>query len=300
MTGPQPRISVVIPTFGRPEQLVECLTALAGQIGPVGGFEVIVVDDGNAEPLDWVFQEFSRRLDLRLVRQSNQGPGAARNAGARLARARYLAFLDDDCRPAPEWLACLTDGLDRNPDHLIGGRVVNALEENLYATTSQLILELAYAHHNAAPGDPQFFASNNMVVAAGRFREIGGFDETFRPASEDRDLCARWREAGLRLTFVPEAVVGHAHRLTLGRFWTQHAGYGRGAWRFHRARRRRGHGQLGRDVKFHWRFLRQAAARLSGRRWGSALRIALLLMVWQVANAAGFLLEAAGRASHRR
>ena len=96
--------SVVIPTYNRPSQLRECLEALADQDYPRTAFEVIVVDDGSTESLRGIDDLFRAKLPLVFLRQQNAGPASARNTGAQHAKGRYIAFTDDDCVPARDWL----------------------------------------------------------------------------------------------------------------------------------------------------------------------------------------------------
>ncbi len=145
----RPAIAVIVPTRDRPQQLSECLTALAGQTYPRARFEVIVVDDGSVEPLDAVIAGFADRLAVRVIRQPRQSAAAARNSGIAATRAAVLAFTDDDCRPAPDWLERLAERFEDGRSRLVGGGVVNALNDNAYSVTSQLIHDLAYAHHAA-------------------------------------------------------------------------------------------------------------------------------------------------------
>ena len=285
-----PRISVIIPTCNRPDQLRDCLTALTRQTYPRSSFEVVIVDDGSEPPIDGIATDYSDKLDVRVIRQARQGPAAARNFGVTSARGNLIAFTDDDCRPAADWLERLLARLDAGGARLVGGRVVNALDDNIFATTSQLIHEMAYAHHNTGGEQAQFFASNNMAVDADSLVRIGGFDPAFRVASEDRDLCARWHESGRALVYAPDAEVAHAHHLTLTRFWKQHFRYGRGAWRYHQSLRKRGRGRFAPDLGSHARFLGRAGSPLAQR--GNTLAIGSLLIVWQVANLAGFVYEA--------
>ncbi len=287
----RPTITVIVPTRDRPAQLGECLTALANQTYPKAAFDVIVVDDGSAHPLDGIVRGFADRLDVGVIRQEGgYGAAAARNRGIAAARARVLAFTDDDCRPDPDWLARLSERFQQPSERLVGGRVVNALDANAFSATSQLIHDLAYEHHNAGGQQSRFFASNNLAASRDGLVRLGGFNEAFTVASEDRDLCARWHESGREMMYAPDALVAHSHRLTLRRFWTQHFRYGRGAWRFHQTLRQRGHGRFVRDLGFHARFLRRAGPPLKERRGASV--ILLLLIVWQVANLAGFIFEA--------
>jgi GT2 family glycosyltransferase len=231
-------------------------------------------------------------MTVRLVRRENGGPAAARNSGVAAAHAPVLAFTDDDCSPEPAWLECLTRLVEADPRCMVGGRVRNALPDNPFAAASQAILESAYVHHNREGAEPTFFASLNFAVSADGFHRVGGFDPTFRPASEDRDFCARWREHGLRLAYASDAVVRHAHDLSVTGFWRQHFAYGRGAWQYHEAARRRGRGHLARDLPFHGRFMKKAISVFIGEKVRPTSRMLTLSMIWQLANTAGFLYEA--------
>ncbi len=243
-----PSVSLIIPTYNRPAALRACLEAIARLDYPADRLEVIVVDDGSPAPLGEAVTPASGALDVRLLRQANAGPAAARNAGARHARHAVLAFTDDDCRPRPDWLRRVVAPMERWPGAMTGGHTVNLLRQNPYAEASQALLTYVYTRLNTDPSNAQFLTSNNMTVPRADFEAVGGFDESFR-ASEDRDLCARWRQGGRRIVYVPEAVMGHAHRLTLGRFWRQHVGYGRGAYHFHRRHASRAEANGGRAAR---------------------------------------------------
>ena len=289
---PQPLISVIVPTYRRREALRRCLHYLADQRYPRDRFEVIVVDDGTGEPPEQAVAEVRGRLTATLHTQPHAGPAAARNTGARHAAGEYLAFTDDDCAPAPDWLTSLAACWAEHPGAGVGGRTVNMLPANLRAAASQLIIDLAYDFYNGTGEEARFFASGNLGLPAGRFRELGGFDESFR-WSEDRDICDRWRQAGHRLVFAPGAVVYHANDLSWPGFCRQHFNYGRGAYRYHRLRARRGSGRLRDDMRFHAELPRRLLpvfAVTPRRRW---IGLAALLMTWQAVNAAGYFYQQA-------
>jgi glycosyltransferase involved in cell wall biosynthesis len=281
---PSVLFSVIIPTYNRPQQLATCLESLTQLNYPQNQFEVIVMDDGSRQPLDSVVAPFQQRLNLHLMRQTNAGPAAARNHAAQLAQGKYLAFTDDDCRPAPDWLRTLESCFARAPDHIIGGRTVNALPRNPYSATSQNIISMGYDHYNAIRHQARFFASNNMVVPAELFRQLGGFDESFK-TSEDRELCDRWIHHGYRMTYAPEVVIYHAHPMSLKSFWKQHFSYGRGAFRFHQNRAEKGWGKFAIESNYYLKLLRYPFVHGQSRE-GLALTAALFIS--QVANAAGF------------
>ena len=280
-------VTVVIPTADRPARLAGCLAALGGVEHPRSRLQVLVVDDGSAADLAPVCA--AAPLTVELIRRPRGGPGAARNTGAAAADGDVLAFTDDDCRPGAGWLRGLLAAAA--PGVAAGGRTVNALVRNPFADASQHIQDLVYAHYNRDPVAARFFASNNLAVPREDFLAVGGFDaQAFPFASEDRDLCDRWRASGRTLRYAADAVVEHAHDLGLASFVRQHLAYGRGAARYHAAREARGTGRLRDESSFHldaslW--LRTVRLR-PGRR---AARTAALLALWQVANAAGYALE---------
>ena len=285
----EPReFSIVIPTFGRPDKLRACLEALTRLVYPRDRFEVVVVDDGGDVALEPVVAAVQGRVDVTLLRVPHGGAAAARNRGAARARGRFLAFMDDDCAPAPDWL----DKLERRfaparASVMIGGRTINVLTGNVYSAASQLVMDAGYAHLNGDPERAHFVAACNLAVPAEAFRGLGGFDESF-VTSEDRELCGRWESRGHRIIYAPEAIVYHAHDLTLASFWRQHFAYGRGAFLMQRARTRHGWEQFRPDPGYYARLLRTP---FSGTPRVAAVRLAALLLVSQSAGAAGLIAE---------
>lgn len=239
MDGNTPTFSIVIPAYNRPQRLGACLEAVADLAYDRRRFEVIVVDDGSPRDLRPVVDAFVDRLRLVYHRQANAGPASARNAGARLARGRYLAFTDDDCSPAPDWLTRYEAAFARSPDALLGGRVINALADDPYAAASQVLTDYAYESsaqgRGCRVGGYWLFMTANIACPADGFARLGGFDTTFPlAAGEDYDFCHRWQHGGGQAAFVPEAVIHHRHGYTLRSFMRQHFGYGRGQLQFRR------------------------------------------------------------------
>jgi len=295
-----PLFSVIVPAHNRPESLALCLQALASQDYTRAGYEVVVVDDGSNPPIRETAGVVPGELELTWVEQGQSGPAAARNAGAARGRGRYLVFTDDDCLPGPGWLCRLEERFLETPDDAVGGPTANALPDNPYACVSQVILDLVYAYYNDPPMEARFLASNNLAVPAEGFRALGGFDDGFSLAGgEDRDFCARWRESGRGMAFVPELAVVHAHPLTLRRFVGQHLNYGRGAYRFHRARAARTTGRFRFEGGFYVRSLGLVPRALTPVPCGRQTQVLALLLLWRLANAVGFAQELASDLASR-
>ncbi|MBJ7452909.1 MAG: glycosyltransferase, partial [Blastococcus sp.] len=181
--------AVVVPTIGRPS-LDVLLDALATAPGPRPA-ELVLVDDRPAgAPLR---PERPGLPPVRVVRTGGGGPARARNLGWRSARAPWIAFLDDDVVPDPDWYEKLAADLADLPADVAGsqGRVRVPLPADRrptdwergtagLATSSWITADLAY---------------RRAALAA-----VGGFDERFpRAFREDSDLALRVMDTGARL-----------------------------------------------------------------------------------------------------
>jgi len=285
-----PFFSIIVPTFNRPTQLTACLQSLTYLDYARNRFEVIVVDDGSVMPPKDIVSSFCHQLTVTLSTQPHRGPAMARNMGAKEAKGEFLAFTDDDCHPAPNWLQSLAARFATRADHAIGGQTLNALPDNLYSTASQLIINYLYAYYNADPHQARFFTSNNLALPADRFRSIGGFNTTFPWAGgEDREFCERWLHHSYPLIYAPEVLVVHAHDLSLPTFWRQHFNYGRGGFRFHHLRACHDRQPFRIEpLSFYLSILRYPLPQIQGTK---ALLFLTLMVLSQGATAAGFLQE---------
>jgi glycosyltransferase involved in cell wall biosynthesis len=108
-----PRVSVIVPLYNKARYLRRCLDAIAAQT--VGDFESIVVDDGSTDDGAAIVESYADPR-VRLVRQANAGPGAARNRGAAEASAPVIAMLDADDSWQPDYLERSLRALETAPE----------------------------------------------------------------------------------------------------------------------------------------------------------------------------------------
>jgi GT2 family glycosyltransferase len=217
--GPWPRVSVVVCTHNGQSTLTECLARLTTLTYP--DFEVIVVSDGSSD----ASAEIARAQGARLFETAHRGLSHARNVGIANATGEIVAFLDDDAYPDHDWLYYIAASLRANGHAGVGG-------PNIAPDDDGLVAECVAA----APGGPihvlisdreaEHVPGCNMAFRKSALEEIGGFDERFRVAGDDVDVCWRLQESGRTLGFSAGAVVMHRRRDSLRRYLRQQYGYG--------------------------------------------------------------------------
>lgn len=285
-----PFFSIIIPTYKRPKQLGLCLEALSKLTYPHDRFEVIVVDDGGMMSLDAVIASFHDKLDVTLLTQPHGGPAAGRNRGAERAKGQFLAFTDDDCAPASDWLQALATYFNQVSEQAVGGRTLNGLISNPYSAASQMVVHYLIEYQDASPNHGNFCSGNNLAVSARIFRAIGGFRTDFAlGAGEDREFCDRLVYYNHRLVYAPEVIVYHFHDLTLSTFLRQHFNYGRASFQFHKARAHRyGRPMMLESKSFYLNLMQYPLSHSPNQR---TLLLATLFMISQIANTAGYFKE---------
>lgn len=221
-----PALSVVIPTYRRPELLRRCLTSLAAQTVPADTFEVVVVDDGSGDETAEVLAAFQDRV-RGFTQPKNAGPAAARNRGITEARADLVLFLDDDIAAAPDLLSTHLALHAAAADPLLGvlGRVDWSPELTVTPFMSWLDrsgLQFGYdTWLREGPIDPPYaaFYTANLSMHRTALTDVGGFDERFPYAAfEDMELAFRLAERGFRLDYRPAARAFHTRAMELRGF----------------------------------------------------------------------------------
>jgi len=221
--GPESASVIIINWNGR-RLLEECLVSLMTQSLPPG--EVIVVDNGSSDGSpELVRNGFP---DVQLVElPTNMGFSRAANVGIDRTQGKYIALLNNDTEPAPDWLSELVMALDDNPD--IG---FCASKMVLYENPALADACGDFYAREGIPGKIGHLEPENRynkprevfgacAGAALYRREVldrtGGFDEDFFIIHEDSDLSFRARLLGYRCLYVPTAVVRHHLSATLGK-----------------------------------------------------------------------------------
>lgn len=200
-------VTFVIPCFNYGRFVGEAVASALAQAG--ADVQVVIVDDGST---DGSTPEACDRLAsdrVRVIHQHNAGPGAARNAGARLAETEFIVFLDADDTLDPTFVAKLHTAMVEDPS---GCGPVS------HAYCQEVLTDQAHGTWKVPAWDPMLLLVTNLhpittLLRRTCFEEVGGFDESLGGHYEDWDLWLKLSEKGYRGVRVREPLF----------FWRRHS-----------------------------------------------------------------------------
>ncbi len=218
--------SIVIPVWNKMELTVQCLTALA-RLPEQLRYEVIVVDNGSSDGTG----EFLRQLqsDVRIItNDENLGFAKACNQGARIARGKYVVFLNNDTIPLQGWLNALVAEAEAHPEvGIVGSKLLFAdgTIQHAGVVFMRRLLSPYHIYRSASADVPavnqrrefQAVTAACMLIRRELFEAVNGFDEGFINGFEDVDLCLKVREKGHHVIYQPRSVLYHLESQTPSR-----------------------------------------------------------------------------------
>ncbi len=221
-----PSVSILIVTWNSAAHLPRCLAALGAQT--FSDFEIVIVDNGSTDGGVEALPDRFPALSFQVERNGeNRGFAPANNAGARLASAPWLALLNADAFPEPDWLEKLLAAAQEHPEYL------SFASRQLQDRDPELLDGEGDAYHVSGTAWRRGYGQRAGAVEAPRpvfsacgaaalyhretFLQAGGFDEDYFAYFEDVDLGFRLRLAGTQCLYVPGAVVRHVGSASTGK-----------------------------------------------------------------------------------
>ncbi len=213
-----PAFSIIVLAWNSAQTLPACLEAL--RLQTVQDFELLLVDNGSAEPVPQALMDQYARLNLRHFRlEQNRGFAGGNNFAVQQARAATLVLLNADAFPRADWLEAIQQGVSRHPGSFFTCRQRMAGDErrldgsgDIYHA-SGMAWRRDYGMLEPVPPRPEgevFSACGaTAVYPRAAFLQAGGFDEDYFSYVEDVDLGFRLRLLGLRCIYLPQAQVVH-------------------------------------------------------------------------------------------
>ena len=208
--------SLVIATRNRAAQLEKCLDAIS-QLRTNGDWELVIVDNAATDDTASVIRTFKKQAPMAVSAafEAKPGLGRARNRGLSVARGNIVAFTDDDCYPAPDYVDDILEIFRDREIGYAGGRIklfnprdwpISIVDE----PEARIIEPFTYID-----GPEMKILGANMAFRRAALTQIGGFDDELGAGGpfvcEDVDAFARASFAGWKGGYFPGPIVLHDH-----------------------------------------------------------------------------------------
>ncbi len=220
-------VSVVLVNYRGAEDTITCLRAFADVEWPASALELIVVDNDSGDGS--VARIRAAVPEAHVIEAgSNTGFAGGCNLGVAHATGEYVAFLNNDARPHPRWIAEAVVVLQEDPQVASVASKVLDWDGRLvdYVDGSMTWYAMGYKREVEKPDSPAFDTPKDVLFGTGAalfvraevYRSVGGFDERFFMFYEDVDLGWRLNLLGYRVRYAPRSIAYHRHHITMNKF----------------------------------------------------------------------------------
>jgi GT2 family glycosyltransferase/glycosyltransferase involved in cell wall biosynthesis len=220
-----PDVSVIIPVHNKFSYTYSCLRSIQEML-PTRPFEIVIVDDSSDD--ETLLSTLVLSGAVRIVRNTkNLGFVRTCNAGASVAKGKYLLFLNNDTLVKEGWLDELVGTFEQVPNvGIVGSKLL--FEDGTLQEAGGIIWRLGDGWNwgrGRDPNEPAFcflrdadwVSGAALMIEREFFRELNGFDELYAPAYyEDTDLAFRVRACGKRVVIQPASQIVHLEGISAG------------------------------------------------------------------------------------
>lgn len=219
------KVSIIIVTYNSHGYLSKCLSCIAEQ--SFRNFELILIDNGSQSPPSLDFCKRWPNLYIKIEHlKENKGFAYANNYGLQLAQGEWIATLNPDAFPEPDWLEQLVKATSLYPNAFFASRQLQANSPHLLDGEGDVyhVSGLAWRRNYGLPATPKIAPESVFSACAAAalyprqaLLEVDGFDESFFAYYEDLDLGFRLRLKGLQCYYIPQATVHHIGSASTGK-----------------------------------------------------------------------------------
>ncbi len=222
-------VSIIVPMYNEETTIGKCIESLLNQLYPSDKYEIIVVSDGcndNSEDVVNHIIKSQEKVEIKLVRQENQGAASARNFGAKSSQGAIVLFIDADCIADYRWIEEMIKPILRHNVAGVQG-AYKTKQKEIVAQLAQIEFEGRFKRLQQTEY-VDFVGSFSAAYKKEVFEKYNGFNTNF-VMNEDVDLAYRISSDGHKLFFNPEAFVYHLHPDSLSKY--VRVKFWRGFWR---------------------------------------------------------------------
>lgn len=227
-------VSVVVVNYRGADDTITCLRGFDDVDWPRERLELIVVDNDSQDGSEDRIRAALPGVEV-VQAGSNTGFAGGCNLGVERATGEYVAFINNDARPAAGWVAAAVAEFEASADVAAVASKVLDWDGGLidYVDGSMTWFGMGYKREVEKPDSPAYDVAKDvlfgtgaaMFVRAETYREVGGFDERFFMFYEDVDLGWRLNLLGHRVRYVPGSVAYHRHHVTMKKFGNYRESY---------------------------------------------------------------------------
>ncbi len=209
-------VSIVIPTYGRDQTLIDTLSSVLPCCRP--GDEVLVVDQTikHDHQTELILSDWSSRNTIRWIRKSNPSIPEAMNEGMKMAGNPLVLFLDDDILPVSRLVQSHSEAHTRDNElWATVGQVIQPWQQSVAVEPPRRLTGLRedfdFPFYSSLEHDLTNVMAGNLCVHRERALSLGGFDENFQGSAYrfETEFARRVKKAGGRIRFVGTASIKH-------------------------------------------------------------------------------------------
>lgn len=214
------KISIIIPTFNRRNELEKCIRSINKLDYPKDKYEIIIVDNNSTDSTK-EFLESIKSKNIKIGYEKKQSSYASRNKGVEISKFDILLFTDSDCI-LPKKTLKIIDLYIKN------GMYAGKMNIKVHKPNSQLLkFQQEFYDKNRNNKEYCFFETNSFIIKKSKFKLIGDFDSKFF-SSGDIDYSIRTNKKGVPVTFMTDAIIYHKSKRDLISFIKANYFTGRG------------------------------------------------------------------------
>ncbi len=226
----RPFVSVIVPTYNRPDYLEDALRSIIAQDYPADCFEIIVVDNGSTDDtldrISRLAQETAGRHNLKYVREQRRGLVFCRHTGAKHANAKILLFTDDDAVFDRNWIAAIVELYRTHPDvGAVGTKIAVQWDREPPAWVRQyehVLAKLNYGERSIVKVGLEIYGPS-FSIRRDHLLKVRGFNPgqngKYIAGDSETGLCRKLANAGVSVGWTPSATVWHRQRVEVNGKW---------------------------------------------------------------------------------
>lgn len=201
---PPGKVSLYIPCYNAAQTIRQGLVAVLKQTYPIE--EIIVIDDGSTDNTVEIVSKFPIKL---FRHKNNKGLASSRNTAIKKINTEFIASLDSDCVPDPDWLLRLMRNFASLKIAGAGGRLLESRSSTVFDLWRSAHMKQCWGNRKRKPA---FLFGSNTVFRKDALLDVGLYNEKLKSNYEDVDLSERLKKKGWNLVYEPKAAVYHLRK----------------------------------------------------------------------------------------